>query len=365
MKPIMAEEAEEFGIGVGVSIFRTDAMSEIPVALKVGELPDASLMGAMLTMTSGKAAGHNFWVISAHGDIVMIGQGEAHFRGLSGIVPGDEILIDNSVYLAFQTYHRHQVHPDYRVWDQFCRGGQPIYPQRPNVIGPSMAKPGSGTVQNGRFAGKMIVVESLMDEAAYPWQGAWYDELVHKVQGPAADGKFRFWLVDHAMHLAPWVGPDDPRPVRTTRIVNYGGVLEQALRDVVAWVENGLAPPASTSYRVADGQVIVPSGASDRMGIQPTIEVTANGRERAEVAVGEPVEFAATIEVPRGTGTVVSVEWDFDGSGEYVHREQGLDGGVPPQRWRDAPLRRGGHLLPSRPRPQSAAGQHGQAARPG
>jgi hypothetical protein len=329
VRPIMANEAQEFGIAGGVSIFRTDAMSEIPIALKIDELPGASLMGAMLTVTSGKAAGHNFWIISAHGDIVMTGQGEAHFQGLSGVVAGDEILIDNSVYLAFQTYHRHQVHPDYRVWDQFCRGGQPIYPQRPNVIGPSMAKPGSGTVQSGRFAGKMIVVESLMDEAAYPWQGAWYDELVHTVQGPAADDQFRIWLTDHAMHLAPWVGPDDPRPVRTTRIVNYGGILEQALRDVVAWVENGLAPPASTNYRVVEGQVLVPARASERKGIQPTIEMTANGGPRADVGVGEPVEFAASIEVPHGTGTVVSVEWDFDGSGEYALSGQGIDGSAP------------------------------------
>jgi hypothetical protein len=230
------------------------------------------------------------------------------------------------VYLAFQTYHRHQVHPDYRVWDQFCKGGQPVYPQRPNLIGTSMSKPGSGSIQSGRFAGKMIVVECLMDEAAYPWQGAWYDELVHKVQGRAADDKFRFWLVDHAMHLPPSVGPDDPRPVRTTRIVSYRGVLEQALRDVAAWVEHGIAPPASTAYQVVDGQVLVPPKASERNGVQPTVDLTANGGTRAHVAVGEPVEFAASIEVPLGAGTVVGAEWDFDGSGEYAARESSLDG---------------------------------------
>ena len=149
----------------------------------------------------------------------------------------------------------------------------------------------------------MIVVECLMDEAAYPWQGAWYDELVHKVQGPAADDKFRFWLVDHAMHLAPWVGPDDPRPVRTTRIVSYRGVIEQALRDVAAWVEHGTAPPASTTYQVVDGQVLVPAKASERNGVQPTVDLTVNGGTRVHVAVSERVEFAASIEVPLGAGT--------------------------------------------------------------
>ena len=71
----------------------------------------------------------------------MTGQGETDFEALSGVAAGDEVLIDNSVYLAFQTYHRHQVHPDFPVWDQFCVAGQPVYPQRPNVIGPQFASP--------------------------------------------------------------------------------------------------------------------------------------------------------------------------------------------------------------------------------
>jgi PKD domain len=325
IKPIMADEAGEYALDTGVAIFRTEAMADIPIALKLEGLPEGSLMGAMLSMTSGNAAGHNFWIISAHDDIVVTGQGETEFRALSGVGAGDEVLIDNSVYLAFQTYHRHQVHPDFRVWDQFCVAGQPVYPQRPNVIGPQFSFPGAGSVQSGRFSGKVIVVECLMDEAAYPWQAAWYDELVHKVQ-PHADDKFRLWYVDNAMHMPPQAAPDDPRPVRTTRIVSYGGVLEQALRDLSAWVEKGMAPPASTTYQVIDGQVFVPGEASERKGVQSTVEVTANGRARADVAVGEEVHFAALVEAPPGTGTVVSAEWDFDGSGEFTVSSSVLDG---------------------------------------
>lgn len=325
VKPIMADEADQYGLGGGVTIFRTEAMADIPIALQLDGLPDGSLMGAMLSMTSGKAAGHNFWVITARGDVVVTGQGETEFAALSGVAAGDEVLIDNSVYLAFQTYHRHQVHPDFRVWDQFCVAGRPVYPQRPNVIGPQFSLPGAGSIQSGRFSGKMIVVECLMDEAAYPWQAAWYDDLVHRVQ-PDADDRFRLWYVDHAMHMRPQVAPGDPRPVRTTRIVNYGGVLEQALRDVAAWVEKGVAPPASTAYRVVEGQVVVPATAPERRGIQPTVEVTANGGPRAEVAVGEEVHFAAVVEAPPGTGTVVSAEWDFDGSGEFAVSSPVLDG---------------------------------------
>ncbi len=36
------------------------------------------------------------------------------------------------------------------------------------------------------------------------------------------------------------------------------GVLYQALRDVSAWVEKGVPPPPSTSYKVVDGQIVVP-----------------------------------------------------------------------------------------------------------
>ena len=165
-----------------------------------------------------------------------------------------------------------------------------------------------------------------MDEAAYPWQAAWYDDLVHKVQ-PDADEKFRLWFVDHAMHMPPHVAPDDPRPVRTTRIVNYGGVLEQALRDLAAWVEKGAEPPASTTLPGAStARCSCPGAASERKGVQPTVEVTADDGARAEVAVGEEVQFAAVVEVPPGTGTVVSAEWDFDGSGEFAVTSSVLDG---------------------------------------
>ena len=42
-----------------------------------------------------------------------------------------------------------------------------------------------------------------------------------------------------------------------------------------------------------------------------------NGGDRADVAVGESVELVGDIEVPPGTGVVVSAEWDYDGSGTY------------------------------------------------
>ena len=70
----------------------------------------------------------------------------------------------------------------------------------------------------------------------------------------------------------------------------------------------------------------MPAAASERQGVQPTVEVTANDGARADVAVGEEVHFAAVVEAPPGTGTVVSAEWDFDGSGEFAVTASVLDG---------------------------------------
>jgi hypothetical protein len=172
----------------------------------------------------------------------------------------------------------------------------------------------------------MIVVEALMDEAAYPWQAAWYEDLIRRVQGDEADSRFRIYFVDHAMHMAPMDFPGDARPVGSTRYLSYAGVLQQALLDLAAWTERGIAPPASTSYEVRDGQVHVPDRAFDRRGLQPVVTLTADGRDRADVGVGQEVEFVSTIEVPPGTGFVVSAEWDFDGSGQYAVSDDTVDG---------------------------------------
>ena len=163
----------------------------------------------------------------------------------------------------------------------------------------------------------MIVVQALMDEASCPWQGDWYRSQVEAALGDGLDDHYRLWFVDHALHTSPVVAPDDPRPVRTTRVIPYVGVVQQALRDLSAWVEQGLAPPPSTTYEIDDGQVRVPATAAARRGIQPVVTLTANGRERADVAVGEPVELSVEIEVPSGAGVVVGAEWDLEGAGDF------------------------------------------------
>jgi hypothetical protein len=116
-----------------------------------------------------------------------------------------------------------------------------------------------------------------------------------------------------------------PSGTRAAKLVDYSGALQQALRDLSAWVEKGVQPPDETSYRVVDSQVRVQATASERKGIQPVVELKANGGQRAEVAVGQAVTFTARIETPPKTGKIVAAEWDFEGAGKYPDVEKLTD----------------------------------------
>jgi hypothetical protein len=300
------------------------------VRLQVESAPAGDLQGAALIVKTGAAAGKEFPIRGIAGDMISIGVpmglGGADPDVVKGVKAGDEVQVDNSDFLAVQYYHRHQVPtPEYHVWDQF-RGtdGKPLYPQRPRLLGPEFAA-ATGVAQTGRFHGKMIVVESLMDQDAFPWQADWYRSRVKAALGPRLDENFRLWFTDHALH------GDQERQADATRTVSYLGVLHQALRDLSAWAEKGVAPPANTSYKVVDGQVQVPAMAAERRGIQPVVTVTANGGARAEVMVGKPVTFSAVIEVPPDAGRVVAAEWDFEGAGNFpvVERLTGPDASGP------------------------------------
>ncbi|MFX0065633.1 MAG: hypothetical protein ACFFC7_25960, partial [Candidatus Hermodarchaeota archaeon] len=164
--------------------------------------------------------------------------------------------------------------------------------------------------------------EALMDEVAYAWQADWYRSKVKAALGEQFDDNYRLWFIDRAMHTPPVVTQFDTPPVITTRIINYGGVLQQALRDVSAWVEKGVTPPASSTYKVVDGQVQVPTTAAERKGVQPVVNLTVNGAVRADVKVGKKVVFSAVIETPPDAGSIVGVEWDFEGAGDYPVAER-------------------------------------------
>ncbi len=292
-----------------------DVISGRRKQLKLSSVPTGDLTGADVIITSGAAAGKTASLGPLVGDTIGF---TADPTVVDSIQAGDEIRIDNSRFLALQTYHRHQFPPanpdfDYPdVYDYFRNpDGTPKYPQRGVDIGAAGTLGSTGQIPTGRFNGKMIVVECLLDGDALPWQADWYRKKVEAVEGPHVDEKYRLWYVDNANHTDPTT------ETQQTHAVAYSGTVQYALRELSAWVEQGIAPPPTSEYWVQDGQVHVPASAAERKGIQPVVHLKVNGRERAEVAVGEAVTFTAQIAVPPAPGRAVSAKWDFEGVGTY------------------------------------------------
>ena len=299
-----AWEGGQYIIGLPPRIFTLDS------------LPPGDLTGADVIITSGPGNGKSFhmMVVDRSTNTITAG-GDSDPEAFQSLEPGDTVRIDNSLALALQTYHRHQVPPaaehEY-VWNQFLDSqGEPIYPQRNVLVGRTAFYNAAGAYDyTGEIQGKMLVVNNLLDSDAYPWPADWYRRF--KIDpalqpGEEESGNFRLWFIDNANH--------------TSRVdahrVSYVGVLEQAFRDVSAWVEKGVPPPTSTNYKVVDDQIVLPPTAAERGGIQPVVDLTADGGVTTHVAIGEPVEFTATIQVPPGTGKVVNAEWDFNGTGDF------------------------------------------------
>jgi len=287
--------------------------ADFPIGYELESVPPTDLDGAFLVVKSGKDAGQSFQIGKVVGKMVFVA-----FNPFGGdpevpknLAPGDQVQIDNSDLLAAQFYHRHQVPtPDFYVWDQF-RGadGKPLFAQRPMLLGPMLT--GAGSVQSGRFKGKMIVLASLMDQDALPWQADWYRTKVKDALGDRLDERFRLYFTENAIHA------DGDKIANPTHTVNYLGTLHQAIHDLSAWVEKGAVPPPSTQYRVVDGQIVVPSTAAERHGLQPVVHLSVNGGVRADVAAGAPCRFDAEAEMPPNTGTLVSMDWDFEGTGTF------------------------------------------------
>src|SRR5204862_152620 len=163
-------------------------------------------------------------------------------------------------------------YPD--VYDYFRNpDGTPKYPQRGVDIGAAGTHGSTGQIPTGRFNGKMIVVECLLDGDALPWQADWYRKKVAAVDGPQIDDKYRLWYVDNANHTDPTT------ETQQTHAVAYSGTVQYALRELSAWVEQGTAPPPTSEYWVQDGQVHVPASAGERQGIQPVVHLKAHGGE--------------------------------------------------------------------------------------
>ena len=340
-KVITAEEAMEIGLDIGrepgekkgKGKKKSDGSADLawqsldekeknmPVAFQLNKAVPVNpedYLGGDIVMKSGSARRKSIFVKEIKDDYVILGQADE--KVLKKVHAGDQVVVDNSNFLAAQSYHRHCVPEDlneYPAWRQFCdKDGNPLYPQRPMLLGPMFSSFASGKLITGEFNGKMIIVENLWDKEAYAWQADWYYNNAKKFYGDDIDNRLVVWYNDHTLH-GDFTEQKDP-----TRTVSYLGILQQALRDLSLWVEKGVAPPSTTGHIIEDCQVIVPDNATERKGIQPVVNVKANGCERADVKVGDKVTFEATIEVPPHAGKIIAAEWDFDEKGIFPVAEK-------------------------------------------
>lgn len=284
--------------------------------------------GAVPAMGSTGATGLQFYVYSADG-VTRIVNGNA--RSVSGKLEGNtlklganndtvllnaleiggQVRINNRSLLAECFYPRHSIldngNPAYNQYRN--TNGSPKYVQRPvqTAYLPNIRASG-GLRETGNLKVKTIVVEDLVDPSSYPYVAAFYAQQVTKALGPIrADNIFRVYFNENSGHGAVGMVPSG-KPATTT--IGIQGILNQALLDLAAWVERGVAPLPSSRYSVdATNQVVLPAKASERRGLQPVVHLTANGQVRAEVAINEPVTLKGNIEMPPGTGKVLQYDW--------------------------------------------------------
>jgi hypothetical protein len=286
------------------------------------------------TVLTGKAAGRILWVAMQDG--VLLGERMTSPEMFDDVEVGDELRIENRMLLAWAHRWMHsvdlerwtvadpsiggrQLAPEYAGMSMVLVDGTPVYPQRERRHMP--------VIQHGRLERKVIHLCATHDTIVPVPSVAHYHRMVHEHHGEAVDGTYRLWWIENAAHgvpelLLPATTPEKDPNIWRSRIVEYDGAIREALTAVVAWVEDGIAPASTTSYRfTSDSGLVLAGTAAERGGVQPVTRATANGASRAEVRVGEIVTLSGAAQQPPGTGTFVRAAWDFEGRGEFVDQD--------------------------------------------
>jgi hypothetical protein len=273
----------------------------------------ALLRGCDVEVLAGASTGSRFVCLGAVDDLLVLDLADPD--GLRAIGPGDLLHLHNRRYLAYCHAYRHQIDADADECRQFIVGGHPVYPQRARSVADVLA----GVRTTGRFETKVIYVASVNDTLASPLGGtvSWAAQA-RAALGDRAGEKLRVWLNDNSGHVVPARRPAGMVPVTETRLVDWTGIIETAVADVIAWVEDAMPPPADTVFAVADGRIALAPRAIDRGGVQPVVHCLADGQIRTQARAGQPVHLTALVEVPPGAGAVTAVEWDLAGDGSWA-----------------------------------------------
>lgn len=283
------------------------------------EKEDLYILGLEFKILSGNAAGTSLTISAVQDNYILLGPtyGIDDLEAVvSQLQPGDAIAIENADYLAFQHYFMYQSVASAFAPYAYLNERHPNLPKRPvESVGPWIAQGGSGSVQDGQLQCKAIVVESLMDEFASPWQADWYRQLVNQQaqkQGMASDKMIRVWYMDRALH-------NDSVYDLGPQTVNYDGAVKRGLLALSDWVEKKIEPAPTTAYHLQGAQVLLDETADELGGVQPRIELVVNGLKHVHVKVGEKVNLQATIRVPSGGGQVVASRWNQTGQGQTTY----------------------------------------------
>ncbi|KAG7404779.1 hypothetical protein Forpe1208_v015387 [Fusarium oxysporum f. sp. rapae] len=283
---------------------------------------DANNVPVELTLDKAPESARTYWLditlLSKDGKALGKITGKGHDNGndktvtlhhnndptvFSILQEGTQLHISNRMFLAMHAHFRYSVpkRGGFYGYDYLSDSeGSPIYPQRPILVAEQIARSASGGATfSGKFNGKMIVMDNLMDIDAFPWHADWYKHQVRKVYGDDTDDKFRLHYSQNADHqMGPVVGS------KSSRVVDFTGLYEQHLRDL----------------SICNSQVRLPATATERKGIQPVVDLTINGDKQVEVNTGTTVTFKVRVDVPPGAGKIVSLEWDFEETGHFVNK---------------------------------------------
>jgi hypothetical protein len=334
LKVVEVRPAEQLttNIFVAMQLVTAGATLQTPYGV-ILDTDDASRCAmAKLTVKSGKAAGREMVIADISGD-VLIPFGEKCPELFEGVEPGDEVLIDNSDWLAFCHLYLHNVE-----WNvpglHDVEGRVPNDYERFGVDGnPVHAQTGIAAYDLDEvvaFPGKMIYVGAVLDICIWPTITSSFDHYVRSVLGDTARDHYRLWWVENSTHaraeMACTLTGDSPAFWRT-RLVDYEAVGAAALTAVRNWVEEGIEPLADSAYSLTpDKDIVLESDPKLRGGVQPVVELTVDGHDRIEVLVGSEVHFTGKGTVPTGAGTIVEAEMDFEGIDTWPFQAKGADG---------------------------------------
>jgi hypothetical protein len=301
----------------------------VPVRIKLSHLPEHTpdeleftILSHVERQQTRSDVGSFTGVINKEDQSVFI-YSDNNATILASLERNTPLRADNRWNLAVHAWHRHQLPPmqgGYYGYNYLRKeNGEPRYPQRDILLAPSMSRPAAGGgTHTGEITGKLMVIDNLADYDAFAWHADWYRAQVQNALGEKFQNNYRLYFNEHADH-----GMGPPAQDQEHRVVDITGHYDQLLRDLSAWVERDSQPPRVTRYTVENGQVKVAAKASQRAGIQPVVSLTVRGGNQTEIRMGEQLHFLLKAEVPAGTGSIVSVEWDPSGTGDFVRVDVG------------------------------------------